>query len=345
MLLCCRKCTVNMPFTSCACSRICGGFVAAHMLGDPCNRRCVLRFDGACKGSPRMSNQRVEISPVMLCASRLSAWTRICSASTHIVREHICGEAPSPGGAPMRLLDKESLPPPASSRSRPNAPSPPTTPLRVFGYRPAAVPGGTFPLRVPAVCDPREELTYRSAQHEAGARIPPVLWQTGRGSSIEAHNGPRAARTLRELHASVCSRRTACDWSTTTTAARARSSGDTARMHLRRTTACAHPRTRQTCGATALSSPLAAGSSMLRMFHCFGCRRCIGHVIGWCSCATSAPSGTTRRRRALAGSQLSRSRSSAPRRAIPFSAAALPWRYVCDARACTFIGLTYLDLS
>jgi hypothetical protein len=103
----------------------------------------------------------------------------------------------------MRLLDKESLPPPASSRSRPNAPSPPTTPLRVFGYRPAAVPGGTFPLRVPAVCDPREELTYRSAQHEAGAHIPPVLWQTGRGSSIEAHNGPRAARTLRELHANV----------------------------------------------------------------------------------------------------------------------------------------------
>jgi hypothetical protein len=30
-----------------------------------------------------------------------------------------------------------------------------------------------------------------------------VLWQTGRGSSIEAHNGPRAARTLRELHANV----------------------------------------------------------------------------------------------------------------------------------------------
>ena len=84
-----------------------------------------------------------------------------------------------------------------------HAPSPPLTPLRVFGYRPAAVPGGTFPLRVPAVCDPREELPYRSAQHEAGVHIPPVLWQTGRGSSIEAHNGPRAARTLRELHANV----------------------------------------------------------------------------------------------------------------------------------------------
>ena len=105
----------------------------------------------------------------------------------------------------MRLIGKES--PPAPSRSPPaphaHAPSPPLTPLRVFGYRPAAVPGGTFPLRVPAVCDPREELPYRSAQHEAGVHIPPVLWQTGRGSSIEAHNGPRAARTLRELHANV----------------------------------------------------------------------------------------------------------------------------------------------
>ena len=312
------------------------GSAPGHTARADCNRRCVLRFDGACKGSPRMSNQRVEISPEMLCASRLSAWARICSASTHIVREHICGEAPSRGGAPMRLIGKES--PPAPSRSPPaphaHAPSPPLTPLRVFGYRPAAVPGGTFPLRVPAVCDPREELPYRSAQHEAGVHIPPVLWQTGRGSSIEAHNGPRAARVRCASYTPTFSRRTACDGSTTTTATRARSSGDTARMHLRRTTAFAHPRTRQICGATALSSPLAAGSSMRRMFHCFGCRRCIGHVIGWCSCATSALSGTMRRRRPLAGSQPSRSRSSAPRRAIPFSAAASPWRYVmCGARA------------
>jgi len=32
-------------------------------------------------------------------------------------------------------------------------------------------------------------------------KISPILWQTGRGSSLYAHNGPRATRTLREFHA------------------------------------------------------------------------------------------------------------------------------------------------
>ena len=66
-------------------------------------------------------------------------------------------------------------------------------PLRIFGHRPAAVPDGLFPIRQPRLCD----------SSQPPVAIPPILWQTGRGGTIQAHNGPRATVSLSRWHAKL----------------------------------------------------------------------------------------------------------------------------------------------